>query len=73
MKVNLVVSEPKIVGEKDIGVYQTILTHPKLDGQLSFVHGKNNREQTLAALTNSIQEDIDEIFKIMSEFTKGKK
>ena len=71
MKVNLVVSKP-IQITNDIGdkVFKTTLTHPKLNGQLSFIHGETNRDETLMAVANSLSDDINEIMRSVEELTK---
>ena len=54
MKVNLVLHDPIPTGETGSKIFMTKLTHPKLDGELSFYHGKNNRSETLDAITTNI-------------------
>jgi hypothetical protein len=67
LKVNLLVSAPIVVSE---GVFKTVLTHPKLDGELSFFHGENNRFETLSAITNSLIDDINEALSKARELMK---
>ena len=69
-KINVLISEPVEVSP---GVFKTFIMHPKLDGELSFVHGRNNRDQTLSVLQNSIVEDIKEIVEdIQNMVSSGK-
>ena len=70
MKVNLIVSEPMTIGDIGTGVFKTMLTHPKLEGALYFIHGKSNREETLSVITNSLMEDINQIVETVKDLTK---
>lgn len=60
MKVNLNVGEPLEFSE---GIFRTEFTHPLLEGSLYFVHGASNRDQTLNAITSSMADDVNDIFK----------
>lgn len=70
MKINVMVHTPVCVSSGEEGVFKTKITHPKLDGELFFFHGENNREQTLGVLCNSITEDISEIVKTIEDLLK---
>jgi hypothetical protein len=69
LKINIVVHEPIIVNAEET-IFKTRITHPKLDGELYFFHSKNNRDQTLSVLSNSIMEDIDEIVETIKDIVK---
>ena len=72
MKVNLVLHDPIPTGETGSKIFMTKLTHPKLDGELSFYHGKNNRSETLDAITNNLMDDVNEAMVLAKELMKGK-
>lgn len=68
-KINVMINDPV---EVSAGVFKTTITHPKLDGELSFIHGPSNRDQTLGAIQNSIVEDVKEIMETIKEMTGSK-
>ena len=68
MKINLSVSEPENVGE---GMYKTKFTHPLLEGELWFFHGKNNQGVTLGAIQPSLADDISEVVTSFNDLKKG--
>lgn len=70
MKFNLNVEEPEQISD---GVFRTTLSHPLLEGKLSFIHGTTNRDQTLMSLTNSLVDDIKDLVTTFGELTKAKK
>lgn len=67
MKLNLIVSEPLPLGDIGSRIFKTMITHPKLEGALYFIHGENNRDETLGAITNSIIDDVNEILTTIKE------
>ena len=69
MKVNLTVSNPIDLGE---GVFKTELTHPRLDGVLSIVHGAKNRDVALDDIGISLTDDINVVVGMISQL-RGKK
>lgn len=72
MKINIVVHDPILISEEGSKIYKTKITHPKLDGELSFVHGESNRDETLLTLTNSLMEDINEIIETVKQIKTKK-
>ena len=70
MKLNLVVSDPIDLGN---GAYKTELTYTGLEGALSFIHGKNNRDSFLGGLGNTIMDDVNEIVTNIQELTGKRK
>lgn len=66
LKINVIVQEPVVVNVEET-IFKTRITHPSLDGELYFFHSKNNRDQTINVLSNSIMEDISEIVKTIEE------
>jgi hypothetical protein len=63
LKLKLIIQEPELMQGSTI-TYQTKLTHPQLEGELIFWHGKDNREELLKSLNNSLMEDVEEIVKM---------
>ena len=72
MKINLTVGQPIKISTDDNEIYKTELTHPRLEGQLSFFHGKNNRDEILVSLTSTMVEDVAEIIKNINSLTTKK-
>jgi len=73
MKVNLTPGLPVMINSDENGeVYKTELTHPRLDGKLSFYHGKYNRDEILVSITSSMAEDVAEIIKNINSLTSKK-
>jgi hypothetical protein len=68
-KINVVVHDPVEVSN---GVYKTEITSPNLDGALSFIHGANNRDQTLGAIENSLVDDLTELTETLKGFVRKK-
>lgn len=69
MKLNLEISDPLDMGN---GAFKTTFTYKGLEGELFFIHGKNNRDSFLDGLGNTLVEDINEIVANIQDLT-GKK
>ena len=65
MTTTVVVSEPE---EIDVGVYRTTLTIPELDGDISFVHSRFTREETLKKLDASLSNHTARLKRSIEEF-----
>ena len=59
MKINVVVNDPI---EINSGVYRTSITHPLLEGELFFIHSVKNRDHLLESISNTLVEDVKEVF-----------
>lgn len=65
----LVISEPEEISE---GVYQTSLTHPKLNGALTFVHSeKGGKDELLKALDQNIVGHVLNVVETIGEIADG--
>jgi hypothetical protein len=63
MLVELEVSEPIEVGS---GVFQTTLTHPSIEGELFFHHGKD-RQPMLEVINAGVVHEVKKIFELVKE------
>lgn len=54
------------------GVFRTGLTNPKLEGELFFIHGINNKGITLSSIRESFLGDVTEIVSLIGDLTNGK-
>lgn len=59
--------------ETEPGVFQTRLTHPKLKGELSFVHSAEvGRDEILKALDENVIGHMFDLVKTVGELVNGK-
>lgn len=72
LSVLLTISDPEELGGAS-GVYVTKLTHPKLQGELSFVHSENvGRDQVLKALDENLVGHILDLVDVAGEMLNVK-
>lgn len=70
LSVLLDISDPV---ETEPGVFQTRLTHPKLKGELSFVHSAElGRDEILKALDENVIGHMFDLVKSVKEIVNGK-
>lgn len=70
-KINVIIHEPILVTNGVDKVFKTRITHPNLEGELSFIHGENGREDILKIISNSIVEDLSEMIDLVKKFNQG--
>lgn len=59
--------------EVTTGVFKTALTHPLLEGELYFVHGRNSAQITLDAVNTGLVKEVKNLVALAGELANESK